>query len=96
MTSLVIFCITLLLILYKARENIISILVKMYLGYLTSDQIAALKDWLPVNVEVSEEKKLVPEGRNEMFLLAQRMQKRFSNLLPDKFDSNIIKVITRL
>lgn len=59
---------------------------------MTAIQIAALKDWFPVKVEVSEEKKLVPEGGNEMFLLAQRMKKRFRELLPDIFDNNIIKV----
>lgn len=59
---------------------------------MTAKQIAALKDWLPINVDDSEEKKLVPEGGNEMFLLAQRMQKRFKDLIPDIFDSNIIKV----
>ncbi|KAJ8722584.1 hypothetical protein PYW07_003764 [Mythimna separata] len=55
-------------------------------GQLTDEQLNSFKDW-KTSFNTEEESYLTLEGRDEMILLAERMQKRFPNAIKQRYSN---------
>ncbi|KAI5630776.1 histidine phosphatase superfamily (branch 2) domain-containing protein [Phthorimaea operculella] len=55
-------------------------------GNLTTEQISKLKEW-SANLDADQQKFLTREGQDEMVQLAERMQKRFPNVVKNKYSN---------
>ncbi|XP_047021848.1 multiple inositol polyphosphate phosphatase 1-like [Helicoverpa zea] len=55
-------------------------------GQLTNQQLNDLQDW-DFDIDPEEESHLTLEGKDEMILMAERMQKRFPNAIKQKYNN---------
>lgn len=83
---------------FSCNKNFASnllILIFYYLctisGQLTNEQLNNLKDW-KIALDADEESFLTLEGRDEMILLAERMQKRFPNAIKQRYSNKTFLV----
>lgn len=60
-------------------------------GGLGNEQIEMFLEWSG-NIDANHAKFLTFEGQDEMILLAERMQKRFPNIIPEKYDNDTFLV----
>lgn len=62
-------------------------------GVLDDNAILQFTNWSPAVTNITEEKFLTEEGKLELFEMAERMQKRYSRLLPREFTNTTYLVI---
>uniref|UniRef100_A0A2A4JZC4 2,3-bisphosphoglycerate 3-phosphatase n=1 Tax=Heliothis virescens TaxID=7102 RepID=A0A2A4JZC4_HELVI len=55
-------------------------------GQLTKEQLDNIQDWQP-DLDPEKESHLTLEGKDEMILMAERMQKRFPNAIKEKYNN---------
>ncbi|XP_047988558.1 multiple inositol polyphosphate phosphatase 1-like isoform X2 [Leguminivora glycinivorella] len=56
-------------------------------GQLSKEQLSRFANWLS-SIDITKEKDLVEEGREEMTQLAKRMHKRFPSIIKSKYNSD--------
>lgn len=64
-------------------------------GSLCDTDLAKLALWYP-QIEIADQKRLVHEGEDEMVDLAERIQHRFPDLIPDDYSNSSFKVSNQI